>query len=90
MPPHQITTLSRAFWISLSTWWAGNFFEGGFGVSYHQVQVHPQDVPKTAVIAPLGLYEFLWIPFSLKGDADFSVSDGFSAARFAICVCFLG
>lgn len=37
--------------------------------SYHQVLVHPQDVPKTAVITPFGLFEFLQMPFGLKGAA---------------------
>ena len=35
----------------------------------HQVPVHPQDVPKTAVIMPFGLFEFLRMPFGLKGAA---------------------
>ena len=33
---------------------------------YYQVPVAPQDVPKTAVITPFGLYEFLRIPFGLR------------------------
>lgn len=34
---------------------------------YHQVPVHLQDVPTTAVITPFGLFEFLRMPFGLKG-----------------------
>ena len=40
--------------------------------AFHQILIHHEDVPKTVIITPFDLYEYVRIPFGLRNGAQLS------------------
>jgi hypothetical protein len=67
---------SQRRWIVAALWRLSPFKFGDNPISkidlvkgYHQIPVATEDIPKTSIITPFGLFEYLFTPFGLSSAA---------------------
>ena len=66
LSPHELPHIQD---FSVSLHGATVFTKLGLVRAYHQIPMEAADVPKTAIITPFGLFEFLRMPFGLHNAA---------------------
>ena len=69
MQPRRIATPSHTYKIFQHNLLKNDFFKADLIRGYNQVPMAPEDIPKTVIITPFGLYEFVRMPFGLKNSA---------------------
>ena len=60
-PVPNIRDFTQCGWLPCHVFSTPNLMKG-----YYQVEMFPDNIPKTAIITPFGLFEFVRMPFGLR------------------------